>query len=500
MSYAKKIIQGGSIIFIMYLIGGLLGYVLRMYLARTLSVNDFGMFYAIIAFIGFFTLFRDPGFSTTLTKFTAEFNNKKEFSSIKSMLSTVLIFEIIISLVLVSAIFLFSDYISLSYFKVASAAMPLRIITLSYFVSLFMAMQYVLLGLMKVKYYSIIEPLRNIFTLSATVLLIGLGVIGAAIGYLVAAVVLVAITGLFLVKSFPVISAKMNINRELTKKMLLFSFPVFLSSVAGTILGYTDTIVITFFMSVKEVGLYQVAFPTSQMLWVLTGSLSVIILPIISEMSAKKDFKNISEILSLLSKYLFVLVLPIVIMLVAFPELVINILFGSNFIAAAPVLQILVLSSLFYPIFSLLSASMVAIGKPALNTKIIAFMSLINLAMNLLLVPSIGIIGAGISTTVSYFIGTGVIIFFMRRTIKINFYFSDMIKSFIGGAFSFALVLLLKGALHLDVWLEIILTGVACVAFYTFFVIVTRTIRKDEIRKIKQTGVPVPEFIIEKLS
>ncbi len=498
MSYAKRIVGGGTLIFFMYFIGGLLGYSVRLFLARSLSVSDFGLFYAILAFTGFLTLFRDPGFSTTLTKFVAEFKAKKDFVAIKSSFSIILILEILISGFVVISVFIFSDYISVSYFKTYEAVLPLKIMILSYFASVFVTVQFVFLGLGKIKYYSIMEPVRNISTFSAIAMLIGLGVVGAAIGYLVGAIFLVIIITLLLFRSFPILSTKTHINKDLTKKLILFSFPVFLTGVAGTILGYTDTIIITFFLSVKEVGFYQVALPTSQLLWVLTSSLSVIMLPIVSEMWAKKDTKSLSNITSLLTKYLFIITIPIVIVIVAFPDAIIRILFGNDFLPASQALQILALSSLFYPIFSLVSTSIVAIGKPMTNTKIIAAMTMLNLAMNIVLVPSIGIIGAALATTLSYFFGTLLMVFYFRKDVRFHLYPMDMMKAFFGGVFTFAVVVFTKNLLqYTNIWIEIFVAVSAGVLFYIAFIILTYTVKRNEIEKIREAGVPIPKVVMK---
>ena len=84
MRYAEKLAKGSLIIFAFSITTAIIGYLLRVYLARNLTVAEFGLFYAVMALVSFFWLVKDLGVGTTLVKFIPEFLVKKKYSEIKS--------------------------------------------------------------------------------------------------------------------------------------------------------------------------------------------------------------------------------------------------------------------------------------------------------------------------------------------------------------------------------------------------------------------------------
>ena len=78
MSYAKRAAKGGVSIFTFSIVGLLLGFILRTFLARNLSVTEFGLLYSVLAFMGLFSLFRDMGLNPALIKYIPEYIVKKD--------------------------------------------------------------------------------------------------------------------------------------------------------------------------------------------------------------------------------------------------------------------------------------------------------------------------------------------------------------------------------------------------------------------------------------
>ena len=174
---------------------------------------------------------------------------------------------LIIASLFILVLFIFSDQIAVNYFHTISASLPFKILLISFITSIFIPVyQSTFQGFSKMKLYGMVEPLRISMVYVLAFILIHLGVIGVAYGYLIASVVLPVVLFFFVVKIFPLFRAKIQISRDLTKKLFFFGLPVFFGGMASTVLGYTDTFLLTLFRSLEEVGFYQVALPTSQLL------------------------------------------------------------------------------------------------------------------------------------------------------------------------------------------------------------------------------------------
>ncbi|MBI4154249.1 flippase [Candidatus Woesearchaeota archaeon] len=490
MSYAERIIKGSSIIFLMYLAGGIISYILRLFIARNLSVEEFGLLYAILSFVGFLTLFRDLGFGSTLTKFIAEFAARKKLDEIKASIIIVVGVEVVAGIIIAAVVFALADFLSINYFR-AAASLPLKIIAASFAISGFIAMQYVFQGLEKIRHYAVIEPVRTGLTLAAAVPLIGLGITGVAYAYLFAAIATSILIFGMVTRVFPFMSVKSRVSKKLAKRLVMFSFPVFFTAVGGTVLVYTDTLLITLFLSVSDVGLYQAALPTSQLLWVLVGSVSVVLLPMVSSLYAKKEYKSLENIVSLTTKFSFIAIMPFIIIIMAFPDLVISLLFGGAYLAAAPALQVLALTSLFYALFAIASSSLLGVGRPEVNMKIVSVIAVVDVVLNIIFIPVLGITGAALTTLLSYIIGTLLSIKYLRQSIKFRLRWHDMLKAFIGGVITLGLFMLMKRTLEMNPWVEFIATSIVGIGFYLVFIYTTKAITKEEIKSLTRAGMPI---------
>src|SRR3989338_5003447 len=330
------------------------------------------------------------------------------------------------------------------------------------------------------KTYALVEPARISLTFLFSVLLISMGIAGVALAYLIAAI----ITTLLFFFSFyklGIMSAKTKINSDILKKILRFSMPVFVSSIAIFIITYTDTIVITFYRSLEEVALYQVAMPTSQLLLIFSGAIAAVAFPLISELHARKRFGEIQKSISVIITVLVFLILPIVILLVSFPEVIIKFLFGDGFLSAAITLQILTVSMIFYSIFTVLQTTLDGIGRPFINTKILFLMAGANLVLNIALVPTYGIIGSAFASLTAYLIGVAVGLSFVRKLLNVSLPLYKLVKVSAGAVISIGIIFLLRPYVYLPIYQQFVVLLVIGWVLYLVFVIFSKAITKEDV-------------------
>jgi hypothetical protein len=88
-----------------------------------------------------------------------------------------------------------------------------------------------------------------------------------------------------------------------------------------------------------------------------------------------------------LAKFSFVVIMPITFIFIAFPDIVINLLFGSRYLAGTTALQILASAAIIYAPYMIFAEITRGTGKPILLTKTVAIMACFNLVGNLALIP-----------------------------------------------------------------------------------------------------------------
>jgi O-antigen/teichoic acid export membrane protein len=102
------------------------------------------------------------------------------------------------------------------------------------------------------------------------------------------------------------------------------------------------------------------------------------------------------------TKWCFIGTLPIFFVLFLFPDVVLNLLFGSRYIGAAVALQILAFGFIFNSYFGTNYHTLIAVGKSKFIMYCHLASSVTNISLNLLLIPSFGIKGAAIASALSF--------------------------------------------------------------------------------------------------
>src|SRR3989338_7556502 len=112
VNYTKFAIKGATIVFIISILAAFLGYFVRVVLARILTVEDFGLFYAIFSFLGLLGVFKSIGQDQAIVKFIPEFLHKKRNDLVKSSILYTTATILITNIVVITTIYLLSGYLS----------------------------------------------------------------------------------------------------------------------------------------------------------------------------------------------------------------------------------------------------------------------------------------------------------------------------------------------------------------------------------------------------
>ena len=493
MEKIRNAVSNSYFVLTLALIGIFIGYLLRIFLSRTLTLEEFGLFYAVSAFIGLFTLVRYLGLNQALAKFIPEFLIKNERGNIKSSIAIVLAIQTLTIIAFTLLIFAFREQISFSFFKSSSAEPVLILMALSFFPSMFFTVfQSVFQGYQKLKLYASVEPVRILLTFVFSVMFIGMGATGVAIAYLIAA----CATTLILFRNFyslGITKVSSRVSYSLARKLFGFGVPVFVSSIAAIVISYIDTIVITYYRTLQEVALYQVALPTSQLLLVFSGSIAAVAFPLISELYSRKRYKEVEKGVKIMSVLLTAMIMPFVAILVTFPEVIIGILFSDSFLLASLTLQVLSIAMIFYSIFVIFQTTLDGIGKPIATTKIMFSMAAINIVLNVALVPALGITGSAFASLISYAAGVVIGMRYVSMHANVSLPFRRLSKIIGSGIISVTIMYSIKTLLAMPVYAEFVLSVIAGLATYIAAASALRAITFEDIKFIESKGnIPRP--------
>src|SRR3989338_3761183 len=473
MTYTRKAVRGASWIFIMSMMASVIAYVTRIVLARYLSPEELGLFYAVFTFVIFFLFFLDLGFSQALMKYIAQFNVGMQFGKIKSAILTTFYFQIVSSIIFAVVFYFSAPYLAVHYFKNVEAASILRIFIFYIFGSvLFIISKDTLLGFQRTALFSLGEFLKNgsVLLLMLLFFYFNLGVYAPVYAFAIVCFLLFLFYFPLVLKQFSFFNTKSTDFKDVSIKMIFFALPVFATAIGGKIIGYIDTLMLTYFRSLSEVGIYNVILPTSLLFLYCGTAISTVILPMACELWVKNDRKKLVEGIQLIYRYLFVAMLPMVGGLFVFASVILEVLFGKEYVVGALALQILLGGVLLYALCVTNQSVFVAIGKPQVVTMIIFISAAVNVGLNLILIPQYGIIGAAISTLVCYVVAFVISVWKMKNYLDIKVPWNQWLKlAGVGGFFMF-LLYEIPSLMNLNLLVERVLA--VCVAGFLYFFLI----------------------------
>jgi O-antigen/teichoic acid export membrane protein len=207
-------------------------------------------------------------------------------------------------------------------------------------------------------------------------------------------------------------------NLDVGKRLLKDSWPLLLSSIAVAIYMRIDQVMIKNMLGDREVGLYSAAMRLVEVWYFIPMVITQSVFPAIvnaKKISEELYYKRLQQLLSLL----IWVAIPLSLIISLFSKHIIYFLYGERFIEASPVLAILVWASLFVFIGVGTSQWFLTENLQNLSFHRTLYGAIINIILNFILIPFFGIIGASISTIISYAIAAYFSLLFNKKTLKI---------------------------------------------------------------------------------
>ncbi|NQE45988.1 hypothetical protein C5S31_08200 [ANME-1 cluster archaeon GoMg2] len=402
----RKIAKGAGIGFTGAFIGMVFGYFSRIVLARFLGPGDYGLITLGVAGMSIAATLASIGLPSGIRRYVPYYKGKGDEGKIKGTILAALKISLPLSIFLAILTFIGADWISVHVFHEAKLTPILRIfaiaIPFSVLAEIFISST---IGFQDLRYKVYVNDLfQNTFKLVAIVslLLLGFGVLGAAWGWVLAIIGMPFLALYFLEKKlFPVFRSKIK-SISVEKELFSFSWPLIFVSAAGLVMGWTDTLMLGYFSTASDVGIYNVALPTAMLLMNIVVAFAMIFLPVASELYARNRIEDLRTAYSAVTKWVFSLTLPIFLLMVLFSESIIRIIFGSEYISGALVLSILAAGFFIDSSTGPVSSIIGAYGRTKISMGCSFIGAGANFTLNFLLIPTYGIEGAAIATASSY--------------------------------------------------------------------------------------------------
>lgn len=426
----SKISQNGFFNFVQLILRQLSAFGLSVIVARNLDPKEFGI-YSLILWILTFSLFGvNLGFPNTMQKYTSEYLGRKDKNSLYALNSYILkrqlLLGVVITFVLCLSAPLFSKFFSISEKYFIVAALGILPLALVYTFSMALAGQQkfnslALAGL-------IFSPL-SLF-LSVLILKKGWGIVGLlGVKNLLALLTLIFLY--WILKSRTPFGFSSKITPELKGKFSSYTRDLTLLILLNMIVWERSEV---FFLgrlvSPESVGFYTLAFMLSTSLFSLfPGSFTTSLLPVISEKYGSSSEESIRKIHYTATRYVLYLSFFLATLGVLFASSLISLFFGENYLPSVNIFRLILITSCFGTVAGVAGTTLTATEHQRKLVKLSVSIAILNLLLDIFLIPLWGVYGAVLANGISQFTISLGAFFVLKQALGFNFPFTDLAKA-----------------------------------------------------------------------
>jgi len=287
--------------------------------------------------------------------------------------------------------------------------------------------------------YTIANIARLIVILGVTIYLI------IGLGHKVDAIFEAQIVGqcFYLIFLLPYIikNIKLKFNFRILKGMMDYCLPLIFSSVSGILLTLGDRYCLRYLTTFSEVGIYNLGYKVANVIKVFfISSVQLALPPMIFKMIDQPGSKRFySKIMTYIAFGIMLLILGVSI----YGREIIRVLAkNSSYWDAYIVIPILSMSMLFLMLKHVSTTGLTIKKRTAVLARMVVAVAILNIVLNLLLIPSLGIIGASLATLISRIAHFGIIYYFAQKAYKIPYELKKIIIVIVVGIVLYLLSLL----------------------------------------------------------
>jgi O-antigen/teichoic acid export membrane protein len=364
-----------------------------IYAARVLGTDGYGVFSYAITLAGFLTLFMDPGINGILIRDASKASEEER----RTIFSTTFVIKIFLLLIGVAVIIFAAPYFTT--LPGAKVLLPIVAIILA-------------LDTLREFFFSLIRAREEMQKEAGIFLLTNLGILlfgflflylaanaksfswgyvaGDAIGTVAAIIVLR--------KYFKSIFS--DFSSKLVLPILKSAWPFAISGALGLLFTNSDILIISWMRSASDVGIYSAAIRIIQTLYLIPGIIQYATLPLISRI-AKKDNAKFRDVLQRTLVMVLFASIPLAIGGMILGTSIMGLVFGASYRTGGLSFEILAATLLFdFPAAVIINALFAYDHQKSLVASS-AFGGVINVGLDLLLIPVFGIAGSAVATLIA---------------------------------------------------------------------------------------------------
>ncbi len=443
-NYGLSLASGSLLMIVSTAAAGVLSLILSTLVARSVSVEDFGVYSILMSLQSFVAVFSGFALGYAVTKYVSQFLAQNRETAVDYAKTAFLVDCIFIG-ASCGAYVLLADLIGNNLYHSPEVVelIPYSALVVASTTILAMSMG-IAQGCQRMKLVAVVRILAAAASVVAAYALIRTqGLRGVLIGLFLAqlAVAVVLIKDLNR-KGFPFASLPIRLDRERIRTLLAYAVPATLSALVVAPIVWLSNTELTLQSGFQGMGHFSVSLVFFNGLASIPLSISVILMPKISQMSALAPNK-MSVLLSDTIDSLSGLIFPLFLGIGLFSHEIIRIVFGNAYYPSDLPTYLMVVASYPFAIYSIFATLLYGTGKMWYGFALSAIWSVVFLTLTFAFVPILGPSGLAASYAMSYSIQ--VVVFLSMSPGKFNISLRRQYPAFVFSALFFAIGLAAVG-------------------------------------------------------
>ena len=415
MKEHKLLIQQICLVGATNLLLGLSSIILLPILTKNLSITDYGVWTQFSVTISLVPGIATLGLPFTMTRFLPSARTTED---IQEIFYSILVIVFISSGLVCLLIYFFSEKIALILFD--NNIVIVKILSLIIFSEcLNVTLNSYFKATQQIKKYSIFLFIQVIFYYAFILLFLfdGKGILGAIVGLLMESFSLFFITGYFAFREIKIKIPKFTNLKELMN----YGIHMIPINFSRWIVDSSDRYLIAILLGTAAVGYYNPGYSLGNIIYIFIAPISYIFPSILSKYYDEKRIIEVKKILNNTLRYFLLISIPAVFGLSLLSKSILSILSTQEIASKGYLITpFTAISALFMGIIFIFNQVLLLEKKTKIVGNIVSLCAVLNFGLNFILIPYIGIVGAAITTLLSYTVNVLLIIYYSSKYLRLE--------------------------------------------------------------------------------
>ncbi len=419
-----EVLQGSGLSFLARIIGVGLAFLLGIMLAQILGAKGFGVYSIAVTCMTLGTIVGRLGVDTAVLRFVASAHSVEDWGQVAAVRRYGLALVLCGSAAVSCAMFVLAPVLATKIFDDPSLTLLLRIIALAIVPTSLLGLNGELLkATRRVGQGTFVQvTMFPLLQLSGVLLLLAIKAEWTPADMAVLHLFAVALTALISFRlwrrNWPGIRSRVH-ESLLLRKLVSTSIPLFWVALIGATFSLADILMLGIWESSETVGYYAAAARTAGVMTIILAAFNSVTAPKFSELHSRQLMGELSQIARGSSMLMTIMALPLLLLFVFGANLVMR-LYGASFVSGSLSLTVLAFGQFVNVACGSVGILLIMTGHERLIRNIMVVAGTINIALNVILIPYFGALGAAIATTASLSAMNMLSVIYVYRKLSIN--------------------------------------------------------------------------------